>query len=355
MSSISFGKTVSLEQAAKIILASPENRYKLVGEPGIGKSSLMGSLSKALPNHEVAYIDCASLDLGDIAMPFIDKETGTTRYAPNARFKFHTGKPVIVMLDEFSKAPPPVQNMLHPLLEAHNPRLGDISVHPDSRIFLTGNLSTDGVGDNTKAHTKNRIIELRVAKPDSDAWLNWAANNDVDPVVMAFVHQFPQAMASYTEEGQQDNLYIFNPRKVQNAFVSPRSLERASNILKRRDMLDSDSLIAAMSGAIGEAAARDLQAFVEYQDQLPTWDSIINNPSTAKVPEGAGACSVMVFGAVAKVDKTNIAAFMQYISRFEPEWQACFAIHVARNPAKQSVAFSSKAFADWVQANEDLL
>jgi predicted TIM-barrel enzyme len=63
----------------------------------------------------------------------------------------------------------------------------------------------------------------------------------------------------------------------------------------------------------------------------------------------------MVFGAVTKVDKTNIAKFMNYISRFEPEWQAAFAINVARNPQKQSVAFSSKAFADWVQANEDLL
>lgn len=355
MSTLSFGKTITLKQASQLILASPENRYKLVGEPGIGKSSLLGELSRALPDHEVAYIDCASLDLGDISMPWIDKDTGTTRYAPNARFKFHTGKPVIVMLDEFSKASPPVQNMLHPLLESHNPRLGDISVHPESIIFLTGNLSTDGVGDTTKAHTKNRIIPLQVRKSDSDEWLNWAINNRIEPVVMAFVKQFPQAMASYTEEGQQDNPYIFNPRKVQDAFVSPRSLERVSNIVRARDKFDADTLIAAMSGAIGESAARDLQAYVEYQDQLPSWDSIINNPMTAKIPDSAGACSVMVFGAVTKVDKTNIAKFMNYISRFEPEWQAAFAINVARNPAKQSVAFSSKAFADWVQANEDLL
>ena len=355
MSKITFGKTVTLEQAAKLILASPENRYMLVGEPGIGKSSIQNALKAAKPTHETAYMDCASLDLGDIAMPHIDKETGTTRYAPNARFKFHTGKPVIVMLDEFTKSPSPVQNMLHPLLEAHNPRLGDISVHPESYIFLTGNLSSDGVGDNLKAHTKNRIIKLHVSKPDSDSWLGWASNNGVDPIVMAFVHQYPHCMASYLDEGQDENPYIFNPRKVQDAFVSPRSLERASNVLKRRDMLDSDSLIAALTGAIGEAAARDLQAFVEYQDQLPKWADIIDRPMEAKLPTGAGACSVMVFGAVTKVDKSNIAAFMQYIGRFEPEWQAAFAIHMAKNPQKQSVAFSSKAFADWLQKNEDLL
>lgn len=355
MSVINFGKSVGLKQASALILASPENRYMLVGEPGIGKSSIMGMLKAKLPNHEVAYIDCASLDLGDIAMPWIDKDSGTTRYAPNNRFKFHTGKPVIVMLDEFSKAALPVQNMLHPLLEAHNPRLGDVPVHPESIIFLTGNLSTDGVGDNLKAHTKNRIIKLPVHKASSDEWLEWAANNEVDPIVMAWVHQYPHCMASYADEGQADNPYIFQPRKVQDAFVSGRSLERVSNVLKRRDVLDTESLLTAMIGAIGESGARDLQAFVEYQDQLPKWNDIVADPMQAKLPDGAGACSVMVFGAIQKIDKSNINAFMQYVGRFEPEWQAAFAINVARNPQKQAVAFSSKSFADWVQANEDLL
>lgn len=355
MSVLNFGKTVSLKQAAQLILASPENRYMLVGEPGIGKSSIMRLLAKMLPDHELAYVDMASKDLGDTAMPWIDKELNVTRYSPNAVLKLHLNKPVVIMLDEFSKGMQPVQNMFHPMLEDDNPRLGDLPMHPESRIFLTGNLATDGVGDNLKAHTKNRVVKLHVRKPTAEEWLEWAANNEIDPIVMAWVHQFPHCMASYTDEGQADNPYIFQPRKVQDAFVSPRSLRRASNILKRRDQLDTESVLAALIGAIGEAGARDMQAYVEYQDQLPTWDAIISSPETAKVPEGAGACSVLVFGAIQKIDKMNIASFMKYIARFEPEWQAAFAINVARNPSKQSVAFSSKAFADWVQKNEDLL
>jgi hypothetical protein len=46
---------------------------------------------------------------------------------------------------------------------------------------------------------------------------------------------------------------------------------------------------------------------------------------------------------------------MTYLERFEPEWQACFAINIAKSPSKQSIAFSSSKFADWVQKNEDLL
>jgi hypothetical protein len=61
-----------------------------------------------------------------------------------------------------------------------------------------------------------------------------------------------------------------------------------------------------------------------------------------------------VYGAIAKVDKETITPFMQYLERFDPEWQACFAINIAKSQ-KQAVAFSCKAFSDWVAKNEDLL
>ena len=355
MTTINFGNTVTLKQASQVILATPMNRYLLQGEPGIGKSSLLKTLSSSLPTHEVAYIDVPNMDLGDIAMPVINHETKTTAYYPNTRFKVHTGKPVITMLDEFTKGAEPIKNMLHPLLEVANPRLGDISVHPESIVFLTGNLGSDGVGDALKAHSRNRIIPLTVRKPDADEWLEWAINNNIEPEIMAWVRQFPQCMASYTDPAQADNPYIYNPKKVQTAFVSPRSLERASNIVRVRKQLDADTLICSMTGALGEAGARDMQAFIEYSDQLPTWESTIEDPKTAKVPESAGACAIVVFGAIAKITKDTIAPFMTYLERFEPEWQACFAINVAKSPAKQAVAFSSAKFADWVAKNEDLL
>ena len=63
----------------------------------------------------------------------------------------------------------------------------------------------------------------------------------------------------------------------------------------------------------------------------------------------------MVFGAISRVDKATIAPFMDYLSRFDAEWQACFAINIAKTASKQSIAFSCKAFADWVAKNQDLL
>jgi hypothetical protein len=46
---------------------------------------------------------------------------------------------------------------------------------------------------------------------------------------------------------------------------------------------------------------------------------------------------------------------MEYLERFDPEWQAVFAINIAKTPSKQAIAFGAKAFADWVAKNQDLL
>lgn len=355
MSTINFGTTVSLDEAATLVMSCPNLNFFLRGEPGIGKSSMMEAFKRHFGSaYAYAYFDCAQKDLGDIAMPSINREQQITEYFPNAALQLQTGKPVIIMLDEFTKAPQPVQNMLHPLLE-NNPRLGDKAPPPGSITVLTGNMASDGVGDNIKAHTLNRVTTVTVRKPSSEEWLAWAVNNDIDPVVMAWVDRFPHALDSYLDGDQSSNPYIFNPKKVQGAYVSPRSLHRVSHLLKQRERLSANATLAGMIGTIGESGARDMHAFVEYQDQLPTWEAIVSNPKTAKLPDSPGACAVMVFGGVARVDASSITPFMDYIERMEPEWQAAFAINLSKNPAKQSVAFKSAKFRDWCYNNEDIL
>lgn len=357
MATLNFGKTVSLKQAAKLVGTVKNNRFMLQGEPGIGKSSLMTTLALQYPDHHLAYIDVPNMDLGDICMPVIDHETKTTKYYPNARFGIHTGKPSIIMLDEFSKGSPPVINMLHPLLEAHNPRLGDMPLHPDSIVFMTGNMSTDGVGDNLKAHTLNRVSKVTVRKPNFSEWSEWAIANDIDPIVIAAASQFEADWSmSYLDypEGLPKDAVVFNPKMPTTAYVSWRSLHRASNIIKHRETFDVDSLIAALSGTIGEKAAKDLEAYIAFADQLPTWESIIKSPATTPIPDGAGACALIAFNAINKVEKETMSAFMTYIERFAPEWQACFAINMAKSP-RQKVAFSCTAFSAWVAKNMDLL
>lgn len=353
---INYGTTVSLAEAADLVLANPKTAFLLQGPPGIGKTSLKHAFQRKLGDtHTVIYFDCINKDLGDVAFIGLNHEKKIAEYFLNGIFQHYTGKPLVIVLDEFTKAPQPIQNSLHTLLEASDRRIHDWFLPEGSIVTLTGNMAGDGVGDNIKAHTIGRITRVTVRPSTAEEWLAWAVNNDIDPVVMAWVNQFPHCLDSYILTDVSNNPYPFNPKAPQPAYVSPRSLERVSDIMKNRHSVSANALLAAMIGTVGESAARDMHAFVDYQDQLPAWKDIIDNPKTCKLPDSDGACAVLVFGAIAKVDRNTIAPFMEYAERMSANWQAVFALNCAKNPVKQSVAFTSARFKDWCLANEDIL
>ena len=68
-----------------------------------------------------------------------------------------------------------------------------------------------------------------------------------------------------------------------------------------------------------------------------------------------GACAVTVYGLIASTERDTLTAYMEYLERFDPEWQATFAIQLAKTQSKQAIAFSNPAFAKWVAKNQDLL
>ena len=365
--SIKFGSSLSLNEFANAI-ATVGSDVTIIGqgEPGIGKSSMLKAIAKRFPDYELAYIDCTLLDLGDFALPYTELASGdsnlkVTKFAPNARFKFQSGKPVIVMLDEIGKAMKAVKNVLLTLMLEK--RIGDVALPEGSIVFGTTNLATDGVGDSLEAHARNRVCFVTVRKPhagfgadgslDSDSWGAWAVENDIAPEIIAWVKQFPHALESYTDPAQKDNLYIFNPTRAgQSAFVTPRSLEKASHIAKKRSMLGDSVTISALAGTIGESAARDMQAFFTVVDKLPTWEAIVDNPTSAKVPDDAVAKCILVFSAITRVDKDTLPKWLKYADRLDKELQALFARSVVKSTSKQAMAVSNKEFVKWATDNQ---
>lgn len=354
MSVLNFGHTVSLQDFAKAIgIVGKDVTVIGQGEPGIGKSSMLKVLAQQYPEYEIAYIDCTLLDLGDFALPYTEVvgDMKVTKFAPNARFKMHTGKPVIVMLDEIGKAMKAVKNVLLTLMLEQ--RIGDHYLPKGSIVFGTTNLLSDGVGDMLEAHARNRICMTTVRKPDADEWIDWAITNDVAPEVIAWVKQFPHALASYTDASQKDNPYIFNPTRAgMGAVVTPRSLEKASHIAKRRAELGDALTISMLTGTIGESASRDMQAFFTVVDKLPTWDAIMASPSTTKMPTDTVAKCILVFSAITRVEKDSLPKWMTYLQRMDMEWQALFATSVMKSQAKQAFCVMNKEFKDWALKNQ---
>lgn len=336
---------VNLNQAANVIATLGRNvTFMLKGQPGIGKSSILKMLASQLPEYHIAYIDVTNLDLGDVAMPVIDRDLMVTNYAPNARFGLARTqhKPVLLMLDELTKATKPILNMLLPIILER--RLGDVPLPEGSIVFATGNLETDGVGDNLPGHAHNRMTVLDIGNPDADAWINWAMSNDIAPEVLAFAKQYPQVFERY-DQTDANNPYIYHPLKGQTkAFCSPRSLEKASHIIKTREAI-GDALLPCLIGTVGEAAARDMEALTMLADQVPSWDAIIKNPDSCRLPDGVGASFLVAFLCAGRVKADTMDAVMQYVERWQcMEAVALFLSSVASNRDKVSMACMNRAF-----------
>ena len=337
--------TVSLKEAMKLVdTCGRSNTFIFQGEPGSGKSAMLKTLSSSC-DMEPRYIDCALLDLGDLQMP---KVTDSVEFVPNKMFV--SDEPVIVMLDEIGKAMRPVQNALLTLLLEH--RIGNHKLPEGSIVFGTTNLASDGVGDMLQAHAKNRVTFLTVRKPNADEWIDWGMDNDIDPSVLAWVKEYPHCLASYADdpEGSVDNPYIFNPRRQQAAFVTPRSLAHASHIVKQRPSLTDDVMISALSGTIGESAARDMQAFLSVADSLPPFKAIIEKPETVKVPDSPIASVILALGAVTRLTAENVDPWMTYLERMPREVQFMFAQNAMRSKAA-GVLVKSGAFTSWARRN----
>jgi len=346
---------LGLDQIETAIRLGGNRRTILVqGHMGTGKSSLLKSLKAALPNHTACYFDCTTKDLGDITIPqlaTLDDESTCVRYVPNEELGIHLGKPIILMIDEYGKANPAVKNaMLRTMLERE---MGSYKLHPDSIVFATTNLGAEGVGDILPPHARNRITVITSRKPSNMEWIEWGINNAIDHTLLGWCKDNPQLFHSFEDVKDPDNNpYIFHPKAARTSFVTPRSLEAASDWLKVRAGMDDQSLTAMLMGTIGERAAMDLMAFVKLSDQLPSLESIKKDPMQAKVPESDAAVCMVVYRTLATIDRDWVDQWMDYMARLDKEAQGLFANGV-RNPKynKQALVMTNKKFTQWAMAN----
>lgn len=358
MTSINFGSRVSLKEVAQFIAAvGTTNNVLLRGPKGIGKSSILKMLPEHLGNeYEYVYFDMTAKAEGDTAIPFPDKEAGVMRFFTNEALKLTTGKPVCIMLDELSKAPRSIQNMVLPMLE--NPkRLADKALPEGSIVIVTGNLSEEGLGDTFLGHTMNRMTVVEVRQPTVEEWLVWGADNGVHPVVLAWVNQTPTALASFRDDDfDVNNPYVDNPKRMSvGQVVTPRSLEKASHIVWQREKFTENMLLSGLIGTIGEPAARDMQHYIAFQDELPSRELILKAPDTAPIPQSVGAIITLLFNLERAVDTDTMTPIMKYVSRMEAEHQAVFCTSLARSKTKQIVAFRNANFTAWAASNADIL
>jgi hypothetical protein len=342
---------LSAQQVLNLIATVGHKRTVIVeGENGIGKTALFHQL-KRMPqfaNHiAVDPIDCTQLSDGSVWMPDLDRENGVSRELPNERFgvsKFNQrgvngGKPIMVFLDEIAKSPQFIKNVLAPIV--YEQRVGNYHFVEGSVVFCATNLAVEGLGDSIQAHLRNRLVFVKMRKPTADEWVKWATDNGINPMVIAFVSNEPRVMQSFMDyekggmfEGKdlsKDNGFIFNPKSMQLAYATPRSLVAASDILNTGlGVLDDDTLEAALVGTVGATTAQALSSFIRFGREICEYARVIKSPETAPLSDNPTAQLIQVFQFVTRVaDRTEAEAIVKYVWRMRAEMQSIFCNTVA--------------------------
>jgi hypothetical protein len=197
---------------------------------------------------------------------------------------------------------------------------------------------------------------IESTKPTWEQWIEWGINNGIDPTVLGWCRNNDKAFADFRDvQDPEDNDYVYHPRSTRTAFVTPRSLEAASDWMKVRDKFDDKTLTSLLIGTIGGSAAGDMMAFARLADQLPSIDSIKSDPSGALVPTSAGAVMMVVYKVLATLERDWVDQWMTYMLRLSKEAQGVFANGVrSKKYTKQSMVMTNKKFTQWAMDNNYL-
>jgi len=363
MSKINLIPRVSLTEAREVIRAiGHELTPILISEPGVGKSSVLKMLEEDMGSDEYDYIyvDCPVKDMMDIAASIPNHESKSLEYYVSTLFKLGNGKKKVIMLDEFMKAPKLLQVIFTRMMLERT--VGDEALPKGSIVFGTSNNATDGVGDTMLAHAANRVCLLHVCKPTVEEWNAWAGVIDPDTgkprvarSIRAWVAMNRKAMKSYLDPDQEDNEFIFKPAMTARSFVSPRSLAKASIIVESRDKLTENAVMSALSGTIGESAARSMSAFINLEGKLMPYATIMKDPTGVDVPSDVSALIMMMFEAVDCIsNQTELNTYMEFINRIKnAEVQSMFFTMIVRS--KPALARYNEAIRNWSVENHMIM
>lgn len=350
---LNFNNAISIVEAFRLVLTNGTRKtYYFQGEPGIGKSTLHKMLVEHFGDaYDAVYLDWSTIDYGELGMRAPNRDTNELDVYISSLIKPKSNKPKLIMIDEFDKGDKMLQKLGARL--TLDKVWMDYVLPPESIVFATGNLATDGVGNALLAHASNRVTTINIRKPTVDEWLSWATNAGLSAELRAFVKMTPSVMASYLDGiTPQDNEHVFFPVHRTKQFCSPRSLANCNPDIVNRDKLGHSLTMAALAGTIGVPSAKQLAAVLALRDEVVMAEDVFKDPDGVRVPDKQAALLMTLFNAV-DVIKTQdeLSKFMRFMNRTKSEeLQSVFFTMVMSNSRTSGIASKNAEIAKWLQA-----
>ena len=283
----------------------------LMGAPGIGKSSTITAIAKAL-NFLKEVVIASVREPSDFAgLPIIDN--GDVKLAPPAWAKrLAASGQGILFLDEITTAPPAVQAAL--LRVVLDRCVGDIELPKDCIVVAAANPPEQSSGGwDISAPLSNRFVHLEWqinAQMWADGLVDGWKSNDIKelpkdwqnelPVakalVASFIRKLPHLLFQYPKEESQ----------AAKAWPSPRSWTMATTLLAacRSADVSEDVLFTLISGSIGQATAITFVNWLKELD-LPNPEMILANPASLKIPRNQNDKLYAILGSISNAVVKN--------------------------------------------------
>ena len=335
---------MNIEQAKKAseIIIKAGLVPMLWGPPGIGKTTMVKQLADT---HNVEYRSLTTNLL------MIDHLTGIPFNKDN-RMIFSrpdnipdTGKGFL-LIDEITDGMLSIQKMLYSLVLERS--CNGHSIGSGWKVLAAGNRPGDGSGSSMLPSALiTRMIHLGVccdvpdftrqlpetADVDINSWIEYfALPNKLNPFIIAFLKSFPH------------RIYHFQS--------IPRTLEMLSKILSVYNNPDP-ILHEIIIGTIGPETGNEFFGFYKLAQQIPSIDTILNDPDTAPIPQDIGIMHALTTALIYRADRSNFGNIVKYSKRLGHREMEVYLLTSAIKKDKDLASIPQ--YLTWHNANADIL
>jgi hypothetical protein len=263
----------------------PEFSSMVWGSPGIGKTE---ATKAAFVDHEIVLVLAGCSEPTDISgVPFEykykDNAVATQILAPiwawhasvDAPPEFQG--PMVVFFDDLPTGHEQVQAACFKV--CGEKKVGNLQLRDNVYIIGAGNRVEDKSGAFEMPLALANRMHHYYANCDTDAWLAWAIESGIHPLVSAYIRKQATSLNRFEE--------IVKLNSCEKAFATPRTWEMLSKSMFKMDSsgkVEGDWLYPTAVGCVGSGIGIEFSTFCQNTTTLVAPEDICKHPDTARIP-----------------------------------------------------------------------